>query len=324
MQTDKSALTVSESVQDLLRCPNCRSRLMFQIGSLCCTNPICGMQFPIVNGVPVLINDDKSVFARADFCSRKNTTSDLSRGRFTTLVDQWLPKLSKNRKAKRNYRAFAERLLKDSPSPVVLIVGGRILGSGMQGLASDPTIRLVETDVSFGPRAQLICDAHDLPFENGSFDGVVVQAVLPYVLEPSTCIREIERVLKPRGLVYAESAFMQQVVHGRYDFTRFTHLGLRRLFRHFEEVDSGPVGGPGMALAWACQFFLLSLATARWTRRLMHMVGRLTLFWLKYFDAGLLDRPGTYDAASGFYFLGKKSDEILSDRELICLYRGAQ
>jgi len=63
---------------------------------------------------------------------------------------------------------------------------------------------------------------HDLPFENNSFDGVIAQAVLQYVVEPSGCLHEIERVLKPRGLVYAESAFMQQVVHGRYDFTRFT------------------------------------------------------------------------------------------------------
>lgn len=194
----------------------------------------------------------------------------------------------------------------------------------MEGLASEPRIQLVDTDVSFGPRTQLICDGHDLPFESNSFDGVVVQAVLQYVLEPARCIREVERVLKPRGLVYAESAFMQQVVHGRYDFTRFTHLGLRRLFRRFEEVDSGAVCGPGMALAWSCQFFLLSLATARWARRIMYTFARLTLFWLKYFDAALIDRPGTYDAASGFFFMGKKSNKVLSDRELIALYRGAQ
>ena len=194
----------------------------------------------------------------------------------------------------------------------------------MESLASEPGIQLVDTDVSFGPRTQLICDAHDLPFENNSFDGVVVQGVLQYLLEPSRCVHEVKRVLKPGGLVYAESAFMQQVVHGRYDFTRFTQLGLRRLFRSFEAVDSGPVGGPGMALAWSCQFFLLSLANSRWSRRLMYALARLTLFWLKYFDPGLMDRPGTYDAASGFFFLGKKSDKILSDRELVMLYRGAQ
>jgi peptidoglycan/xylan/chitin deacetylase (PgdA/CDA1 family)/SAM-dependent methyltransferase/uncharacterized protein YbaR (Trm112 family) len=320
----KSLLTISEAVQDFLRCPNCRSRLILRSGDFVCTNQLCAMPFPVVDGVPVLVNDNHSLFMRGDFVSRRNTTFDLSRGRFTGWVDRWLPRLSRNVKSKRNYEAFVELLLRHSSHPVVLVIGGSILGRGMEALASEPRIQLVETDVSFGPRTQLICDGHDLPFENNSFDGVVAQAVLQYLVDPSRCIHEIERVLRPCGLVYAESAFMQQVVHGRYDFTRFTHLGLRRLFRGFEEVLSGPGGGPGMALAWSCQFFLLSLVTARWMRRVMYAFARLTLFWLKYLDAALIDRRGTYDAASGFFFMGKKSNKILSDRELVALYRGAQ
>jgi SAM-dependent methyltransferase len=282
------------------------------------------MQFPIVDGKPVLINDQNSIFKQADFVSQRNTAFNPSRGGFLTRVDRWLPSLSRNIRSKENYRTFAKLLLKNSPNPVVLVVGGGILGRGMESLTSEPGIHLVETDVSFGPRTQLICDAHDLPFPDNSFDGVVIQAVLQYVVEPSKCVSEIERVLKPHGLVYAESAFMQQVVHGRYDFTRFTHLGLRRLFRGFEEVSSGAATGPGMALAWSCQFFLLSLATARWTRRAAYAFARLTLFWLKYFDSALINKPGTYDAASGFFFMGRKSNESISDRELIACYRGAQ
>ena len=55
-------------------------------------------------------------------------------------------------------------------------------------------------------------------------------------------------VYKDDGLVYADTPFMQQVHMGRYDFTRFTYLGHRRLFRKFEEIDSGAVSGPAMAL----------------------------------------------------------------------------
>jgi peptidoglycan/xylan/chitin deacetylase (PgdA/CDA1 family)/SAM-dependent methyltransferase len=320
----KSTLTVNEKVQELLKCANCRGSLVLQNGHLCCTSQFCGMGFPLVDGMPVLINDHNSLFKRADFVFRRNTTFDLGRGSFIRQADRWLPSLSMNIPAERNYGAFAELLLKQSSNPVVLVIGGSIVGRGMEALTSEPRIQLVETDVSFGPRTQLICDAHDLPFENSSFDGVIAQAVLQYVVEPSRCIHEIERVLKPRGLVYAESAFMQQVVHGRYDFTRFTHLGLRRLFRGFQEVASGPATGPGMALAWSFQFFLLSFARARWMRRASYAFARLTLFWLKYLDAALLDKPGTYDAASGFYFMGRKSDKHLSDRDLVALYRGAQ
>jgi len=38
---------------------------------------------------------------------------------------------------------------------------------------------------------------------------------------------------------------MQQVHNERYDFTRFTYLGHRRLFSAFDEIDSGASCGPG-------------------------------------------------------------------------------
>ena len=282
------------------------------------------MQFPILANVPILINDRSSLFTRDHFVRRQNTTFDLGRGRFTERIDRLLPKLGKNVRAKQNYPILRDLLLKRGPKSRVLVIGGSILGAGMETLLAAPGLELVETDVSFGPRTRFICMRMTCPFQNEVFDGVVIQAVLQYVVEPSQCVREIERVLKADGLVYAETAFMQQVVHGCYDFTRFTHLGFRRLFRRFEEIRSGPACGPGMALAWAGQFFLLSFATGRRTRRLAHVLGRLGLFWLKCFDSALIDKPGTYDAASGFYFLGKKSEQVLSDRELIGLYRGAQ
>jgi len=182
---------------------------------------------------------------------------------------------------------------------------------------------LVATDVSFGPLTVLVCDAHDIPFEDETFDGVIVQAVLEHVVDPYRCVEEIYRVLKQRGLVYAETPFMQQVHMGRYDFTRFTHSGHRRVFRRFDEVASGPVAGPGMALAWSYEYFLLSFTTSRPLRGVLRGFARLTSFYLKYFDYYLVGRPATIDAASGFYFLGRKAQGVLPDRELIQYYKGA-
>jgi SAM-dependent methyltransferase/uncharacterized protein YbaR (Trm112 family) len=320
MQTN---LTDPKAAWSLLRCPQCRKPLSLCDDKLYCTGQHGATSFPIVNGVPVVINELNSLFTRADFAS-DNTANNHAPESFSRRLDKWLPSLSRNLASKRTYRGFAQSLLEQASNPLVLVVGGSILGKGMESLASEPRIRLIETDVCFGPRTQVICDAHDLPFEDGTFDGVVAQAVLQYVVDPARCVQEIERVLKPGGLVYVESAFMQQVVQGRYDFTRFTHLGLRRLFRNFREIESGPATGTGMALAWACQFFLLSLVTTRWARRVMYGFARLTLFWLKYFDAALVRHPGVYDAASGFFFMGQKSGEAISDRELLALYRGAQ
>jgi len=48
----------------------------------------------------------------------------------------------------------------------------------------------------------------------------------------------------------------------------------------------------------------------------------LTGFFWKYFDYYLLDEPGSYDAASAFFFVGKKNTEPLSDKELIKGFKG--
>jgi hypothetical protein len=130
-------------------------------------------------------------------------------------------------------------------------------------------------------------------------------------------------VLKKRGLVYAETPFMQQVHMGRYDFTRFTHSGHRRLFRRFGEIASGPVGGPGMALAWSYQYFLLSFTTSRPLRGLIRAFSSVTSFFLTYFDYYLIDKTAAVDAASGCYFMGRKEGQMLSDRDLIRYYKGA-
>jgi ubiquinone/menaquinone biosynthesis C-methylase UbiE len=194
----------------------------------------------------------------------------------------------------------------------------------MDALLASREIELIETDVGFGERTMLVCDAHDLPFIDNSFDGVVIQAVLEHVVDPFRCVEEIHRVLKADGLVYAETPFMQQVHLGPYDFTRFTHLGHRRLFRRFDEIDSGPVAGPGTVLGWSYEHFLLSFVSGTMPRLLVKVFARLTGSWLKYLDKLVEGRPGALDAASGYYFLGRKSEHTLHDRELIKLYRGAQ
>ena len=191
-------------------------------------------------------------------------------------------------------------------------------------LGTLPDIELVQTDVVLGPASELLCDAHSLPFANNSFDCVIIQAVLEHVLDPYRCAAELYRVLKDGGLVYAETPFMQQVHLGRYDFTRFTHLGHRRLFRRFEEVESGATCGPGTALAWSYRYFLSCFSENKWLNWSLVAFARLTSFHLKYFDRLLIAKRGAYDAASAYYFMGRKSPVTLSDRELVKQYKGAQ
>lgn len=54
----------------------------------------------------------------------------------------------------------------------------------------------------------------------------------------------------------------------------------------------------------------------------MTIVSHIAFFWLKYFDYYLKDTPGGINAASGTYFLGKKSNKTISVQEIISGYRG--
>ncbi len=321
MKTEKQWQPMGEYAKAGLCCPNCRNPLAQEGENLRCSNPGCGRIYPIVGGIPVLINEENSLFSISDYCIEDALRARLDKNSKEWM--RWLPGISLNLRSNQNFHRFAELLLQKTPQPLVLVVGGRITGKGMEALSAYPSLRLVSSDIAFGPQTQLICDAHDIAFVDGFFDGVIAQAVLEHVLDPTRCVAELHRVLKPDGIVYAETPFMQQVHEGRYDFTRFTDLGHRRLFRWFSEIVSGAAGGPGMALAWSLRYFFLSFATAGWQRELIGALTRLGSFFWKYFDPILIRHPAAYDAAAGYYFLGRKSDAPLSDRELIKLYRGA-
>jgi SAM-dependent methyltransferase len=294
----------------------CHARLTQTDQHFRCINPQCGKEFPVVGGIPILFNEHSSLFsikaAQAEYSSEPERRRPI-------FLRTLLPGLSKNINSSANLAQFVQLLQSTTDLALVLVIGGRKLGAGMEHLVQ-PHIRLVDTDVSIGARTVLLCDAHDIPFEDATFDGVVAQAVLEHVADPYRCVDEIHRVLKTDGYVYAETPFMQQMHGGNYgDFTRFTYTGHRRLFRKFSEVDSGAVCGPGMALAWSIEAFMLSFASTKRTQSLLRLFTRVACSCLKYVDYYLINKPGALGAASAYYFLGRRSDHTFSDRELMAL-----
>jgi len=305
-------------MQRNLVCPSTKSNLQKNgdyLESLIDSN----IRYPIIDDIPILIDNTKSIFSIEDFLEKKNTTFDLKKNKSHKIIRRILPDIGVNLKARKNYTAISKMLPINS---TVLVIGGSIKGQGIDIIYSNESFEIINSDVSFGPYTTIISDAHNIPFEDETFDCVIIQAVLEHVIEPKRCVDEIHRVLKPSGLVYAETPFMQQVHMQQYDFTRFTHLGHRRLFRYFKEISSGPVAGPGTALAWSYLYFLRSFASSAVMSQLLSVFAIMTSFFFKYFDYYLINKAGSYDAASGIFFMGTKSIEALSDRDLIKQFRG--
>lgn len=315
--------TIAEQLTGRLRCPACKGGLSRGPESMKCGG--CGAAYPVAQGAPVLVDEAKSLFRIADCVAsagsgeRPRTWKDVVRDG----VQKVLPSGGLNLSGKEKLAQLARTLREESEAPRVLILGGASLGVGAEAIVDDPAFLVVESDIVIGPRTNLVCDAHEIPFEDGTFDAVVAQAVLEYVIDPFQVAAEIHRVLKPRGFVYAESPFMQQVHGGAFDFFRFTHLGHRKLFQRFDEVDSGVVCGPAMAFSWSYRYFLRNLARSSPARALTDAFAKLTTGWLTRFDRSFKDSPAAYDAASAFYFLGRRRETPVPDREILAGYRGA-
>ena len=304
---------------EILRCPATEQPLELRDDGLWSTDGT--RRYPVVDGVPVLIDDERSLFA----IDRVAASGSVAPATLKDRVKRSFPTGNLEPGAAERLRAFADRLgrLSAGAPATVLVVGGGTLGRGMPELVNDERVRLVESDVYLGPRVDVACDAHDLPFADGQFDGVVVQSVLEHVLDPHRVVAEIHRVLRPGGLVLAETPFMQQVHEGAHDFTRFSLLGHRRLFRYFDEVDSGVACGPAMALVWSLRYFARSIPPrSRLAAKALDRVVVLMFGWLKHLDRRLVTHVGAADAASSVYFVGTRATTALSDEDLVAGYDG--
>ncbi len=152
---------------------------------------------------------------------------------------------------------------------------------------------------------------------------IVIQAVLEHVVNPNRVVNEIYRILKIKGIVYAETPFMQSVHEGPYDFVRFSHSGHRWLFKNFDEISSGAHQG-----AFSSSLFILSFAVSGLIRnKLVGVLIRILFTRLCRFLDQLSSYKSNIDAACGTYFIGIKSTGDFNQIQpinIVRFYKGAQ
>ena len=306
-----------------LCCPRCRSSLRPTNGSLNCTSTGCALAksaFPVIAGLPVLVDFEVSIVAEQSVTTAiaPNAAAGSQEG-VRGLSSRWQRPV--NSVATANLDQLLEHLAEEvaGRQPRILVVGGASVGNGIERIYTQPDLRIVAFDVAPSHHCQLVADGHQIPFKDATFDAVIVQAVLEHVLDPRRVVQEIHRVLDERGIVYAETPFMQQVHEGPFDFHRFTHSGHRWLFRDFSELSSGAVAGPGTALQWAIDYAL----RAQTGSRRLGIRSRLATWPLARLDARL-SRERSLDAACALYFLGRRATSAMSAPELVSYYAGAQ
>jgi SAM-dependent methyltransferase len=306
----------------LLRCPRTMLPLQPAGSNTLVTvtdDPTLHRSYRTVAGLPVLIDFEHSI-ADEDATIASLAASPVARRTYSGIAAR-LRRIvqAPNRTTERNVALFVRALKSESKRPLVLIIGGGVVGDGMQPLYDDLDLRVLAFDIYRSKLVQFVADAHAIPLADATVDGVIIQAVLELVLEPDAVVAEIHRVLRPGGLVYAETPFLQDVHEGPYDFTRFTESGHRFLFRRFERLVSGALDGAGTQLLWSLDYLARGLFRARSAGR----ATRVAFFWLRFLDR-LVPERFNVDAASGVYFMGRRGDRTIGPKEIVGHYMGAQ
>lgn len=245
--------------------------------------------------------------------------------------------------AKKLYDAFQwrwHRLLDEIPEPALThAVNDRLfawmntnapgkkalnLGSGIGRCDRElsPAVRMINLDINPAmPGLHCVADAHRLPFVDAAFDIVYSIAVLEHVEKPWRVADEIHRVLKPGGHVLLELPMINPI-HDRYDYFRFTDLGIRSLFDsdRFEVVLLQVASAGGSALANFLTFYGLEFLPSQLLRRIWFKFSAYPLSLLKHLDRLNFTTPAAHAepdhfilnelrvCANSFWFIGRKKN----------------
>jgi SAM-dependent methyltransferase len=263
--------------------------------------------FPVINNIPILINDRESIFKIKDFTfGRGKYFSQRKKNRLIEIAGKVIPSISANFVCKSNFSKLAKKISSTKTRAKILIIGSGYGGNGIETITENKKFQILNTDVYLGQNVSIVCDAHNLPFITGTFDCVIIQAVIEHLADPEKAVTEIYRVLKKNGWAYFETSFMQQNHGGEYDFKRYTFRGHMNLLSGFNKVEGGTACGPAMALSWSWLYFWNSFSDLRIYRYFVNFIVRISIFWLKYLDIYLNHKNGSREAASAFFFFARK------------------
>lgn len=276
----------------MLRCPSCGGSLEERSPGRGC--PACGNEYAENEGLPDLMPPGTGGLALEE---REHYTEKLDY--YVGMHEAW--------RESPFYRHYHHRFLDDirslpAGSPV-LELGCGLGHDGLELLRSG--YRLVETDISpgqigharrmqhgegFAERSfHLLADATRLPFADGSFDGVLMVAMLHHLRDPLKALREVHRVLRNGGLLVLGTE------PNTWQHTALFPLGKRLLGFAFRLA--GRKGDPGETVSAA--------------DKETDGFSRYELEWLLMragFDSWELEPAGLFSAAA--FFVGQHLSEL--------------
>ena len=282
-------------------CPDCGGRLRIDEKTIHCVSG--DHHFPMVDGMPrltpggfrtdQLLETPDGVSMAAGYRAPNRLLHTLRR----IITSEYFP-------GKTWRLAKAEVVAGEAP---LLIIGS--------GVTRYPNA--IHLDIDDFPGVDVVGDAHQLPFADNSFNGVVCEVVLEHVHNPAAVIAQAHRVLKPGGRCFFIVPFLFPYHGHPDDYRRWSKQGLRQDFSAFEALETGIHGGPCSAMINLITEWGYVLSGQTFPKGYTLIKGGLTtlLFPLKFLDFFVNRFPEAHRLASTLYITGQKAPAAAGSRD---------
>jgi SAM-dependent methyltransferase len=180
------------------------------------------------------------------------------------------------------------------------------VGAGARRVHPD----IITLDLFDYDTVDIVCSVDRLPFAPNSVDGFVSLAVIEHLSDPFALVESLHRATRTGGVGVHDVPFMYHFHESPRDFMRFTHMGLRLLFKRWNVVRLFNTAGPfSLALASGVEIIasLLSFGNGRVKELIYLGVCGLT-FPIKFLDWPFVNKQGMFSIAPGFCIVVAKSE----------------
>jgi glycosyltransferase involved in cell wall biosynthesis/predicted SAM-dependent methyltransferase len=111
---------------------------------------------------------------------------------------------------------------------------------------------VIEVEFAVFRNTDVLADAHNLPFDDNSFEAIVVMNAFEHYRGPSRVARELFRVLRPGGRIHIRTAFLQPLHEPPHHFYNCTRFGLEEWFKDFttDRLHVSENFSPGHSISW--------------------------------------------------------------------------
>lgn len=198
-------------------------------------------------------------------------------------------------------RKILKKLYKESEVKNKIII---CIGSGIKKINEE----VISLDIFPFKEVDIVADATKLPFKDGVVDMIITESTLEHIPNSYQAMKEMSRVIKPGGYIYASIPFVFPFHASPNDYIRLTPEGMKNRFADFEKIKLGMRGGPVSTLVTFFMYFI-PLPLSIFSKNLYVFstyIVMLILSPLRIFDLIFYLFPSSIDSAAIIYFVGRK------------------